>query len=113
MIHLILLLALGNPRSLPNEQFDMMELNHFRSQYSQVILYNWSHDYQRYDVEAWYLVEQPESYPTRTNGRFEARYQNKHITAKYFIETWTNYDRERKQSALKHHTYRDGWRCER
>lgn len=90
---------------------DLIELNHvtFESSlgYSQVILWQWSPNYRRYDCVAWYLVDPNKLHnlPQKIGQRWVARHrdtQNRDLQfhAKIFRETRTPYDPERESSKL-------------
>ena len=91
------------------EKVDLMELNHCfdecgRHCYDQVIFYDWSPDYRRYHVVAWYLVDVQicsTKIPSKKNSGYEVSWRCKNSKQEYQIfaplyrETWTKTDPER------------------
>lgn len=74
-----------------------MELNHHQSDYHasyhQILIWEWSPDYRRYNVVAWFLVHEDES-PVKRNGSWEfikraGERTPKRIVAPIYRETWT------------------------
>jgi hypothetical protein len=106
---LIAISSLSPSGKLETTVVDLMELNHVQVQtnpvmgYSQVILWQWSPDYRRYDCEGWYLVDPKklEGLPAWTGQRWTARRRGQQFHAKIFRETTTSYDPERESRKLK------------
>jgi hypothetical protein len=107
MIELLLVLVLGNGGGLrvaPIE-VDLIEFNHRCSaddclQFDQIILWEWSPDYRRYNAQHWFLPRSLGEHPVKV-GEF---YQCSMVRldggravyrAKLFRETWTLEDPER------------------
>lgn len=97
--------GLAPERDVCREQVDLIELNHFydeqgRLVFDQDIFYNWTDGADRYDVKAWRLVKNTNQIPQRDfeNGGYSCFWndgeQTRHIYAKAFKETWTQYDPE-------------------
>ena len=99
--------ALGTSpqQDVARETVDLIEINHFydehgRLVFDQVIFYDWSQDDARYMVRAWRLVKNPAQLPQRDwkDGGYAAVWQDgdlmRHVRAKSFRETWTQYDPE-------------------
>lgn len=80
MIAILLALLLGSTsqiRTTLYEQVDLIELNHCANDigslcYSQVIVWEWSATYRRYDVRMWWIVDKDES-PVLRNGQYYFR----------------------------------------
>lgn len=95
--------------AIPNEtvlddSFDRVELNHFyddegRHIFDQVIWYDWD-IHNRHTIHAWRLVKNPSVIPilNRETGLYQSIFFDndvlRKVTAKYYIETWTQYDVE-------------------
>ena len=104
-----------------SETVDLIELNHYyddqgRHSYDQVILYEWSHDYSRYHVISWYLVEKNRSrLPFKEAGttNYVVRWYDRDAKMKrvvrsgMFRETWSiGRDPERANKDYLHEKYR-------
>ncbi|MFK7736348.1 MAG: hypothetical protein AB8B50_09985 [Pirellulaceae bacterium] len=108
------------PVSRIRETVDLIELNHFyddlgRHSYDQVIFYEWSHDYARFHVIAWCLVEQDKMrLPRRDPGRgdYFVNWNDRDdkvqriVRSKHFQETWSQVDPERSNRKLLPEKYR-------
>jgi hypothetical protein len=91
-----------------SQQVDLIELNHYFADgshsFDQVIFYEWSPQYRRFDVLGYWLAEKLEDYPIKIGDshyafkNHEGRRQR--ITGKLFRETWTTFDPERDQKRL-------------
>ncbi len=102
------------------ERVDLIELNHHhddlgRHSYDQVIFYEWSPDYCRFHVIAWYLVEEGKAKrPKRDPGRqdhFVSWYDrdakvNRVVRSELYRETWGQVDPERANKKLLEEKYR-------
>jgi len=84
----------------PVKSIDMVEVNHFYDhsghRFDQVILWQWSHDYGRYDVVYWWLVNNdgdlPDGCLVRRDGhRYRAGFKR---------ESWTLCDPESQNGKL-------------
>jgi len=84
---------------------DLVEVNHFYNEearllFDQNLFYVWNELEARYDVLAWRLIKNPSAIPYRDwqNGGYSCFWQDgeliRHIYAKAFKETWTQYDPE-------------------
>lgn len=110
MLTQILLFAtlLGSGRQVQTTHHaDMVELNHHhdyktgKHSYDQVIFWEWSHDYKRYDVVAWTLVNKPENTPTKDPRGYRCEFDGKVVVyAKTMRESWTVVDPERSNQRL-------------
>jgi hypothetical protein len=102
----LLLLAgsFGKPAATP---VDKIELNHTPN-YTQVILWQWSHDYQRYDAVGWWMADRLELHPTQHGQRWTATNSSgKVFTSRVFGESWTRNDPERINARF----FPEGMRC--
>lgn len=91
---------------------ELMELNHSVScdgvsRFDQVILWRWSPDYRRWEVQYWAMVGTTGSvaeYPAAVGKRYECRLTNNGrrvlMRSKLFRETWTDIDPERENIRL-------------
>lgn len=91
---------------------DLMELNHAVacdgvSRFDQVILWNWSPDYRRWEVHYWAMVGTTGSlaeYPVAVGKRHECRLNHNGrrvlMRSRLFRETWTQGDPERENIKL-------------
>ena len=102
---LVVSLGISPRENVAREAVDLIEVNHFydehgRLVFDQVIFYDWSQDDARYMVRAWRLVKNPAQLPQRDwkDGGYAAVWQDgdlmRHVRAKSFRETWTQYDPE-------------------
>ena len=102
---LVVSLGIAPRENVAREAVDLIEVNHFydehgRLVFDQVIFYDWSQDDARYMVRAWRLVKNPAQLPQRDwkDGGYAAVWQDgdlmRHVRAKSFRETWTQYDPE-------------------
>ncbi|MFO1063883.1 MAG: hypothetical protein U0892_08480 [Pirellulales bacterium] len=97
-----------------NQRVDLIEFNHFyddlgRHAYDQVIFYEWSDEYARYNVMAWCLVENDDSripVKSRNGGDYVVRWfdrdakAEREIRSRLYRETWTQFDPERADKRL-------------
>lgn len=101
------------------DRVDLIEVNHSFDadgvlRYDQVIFYDWSPDYSRFDVLAWSLID--DELPTKLAGGrgWEFRWLDRDakrrrvVSSKFFRETWTIEDPERVQKRLLDDKYRRG-----
>lgn len=110
----------GGSREI-TENVDLIELNHYhddlgRHSYDQVIFYEWSHDYSRFHVIAWYLVEKDTSrlpYEEPGDAGYAVRWYDRDAKAKrvvrseLFRETWSvGVDPERQNKRYLHEKHR-------
>lgn len=102
MIAILLALLLGSTSQIRTsyEQVDLIELNHYTSDigtlcYSQVIVWEWSPTYRRYDVRMWWIVEKDEA-PILRNGQYYFRT----VRSAMYRETHTRTDPERMNQKL-------------
>ena len=103
-----------------SERVDLIELNHFYDDtgchsFDQVIFYEWSHDYSRFHVIAWCLIENdPARKPRRDAGRgdyyvsWHDRDANvqREVRSPLFRETWSQVDPERANKQLLEEKHR-------
>ena len=96
------------------QRVDLIELNHFyddlgRHSYDQIIFYEWAPDYRRYQVVAWFLVENNLArMPTYNHARriYVVRWYDRDakayrvVQSKMFRETWSQKDPERANKKL-------------
>lgn len=101
-------LSFGSGRedqSVVTDNFDKVETNHFYDEYGkhifdQVIWYDWVAGWGSHRMEAWRLVKSPNVYPTlnRNTNQYESLFYDndilRKVTAKYMVESWTQYDPE-------------------
>lgn len=86
----------------------MIELNHYyldgEHQFDQVIVYEWSAEYRRFDVRAYWLAEELVYYPRKcAEGYCTARRIEKtryRVSSKLYRETWTQVDPEHEHKRL-------------
>lgn len=118
MLLLTLLLFGSGHHYQPPKHFDLVELNHHydhegNHSYDQVIYYNWSPDYRRFDVEFWHIVGKLSHCPTNHYGRWVVENvpdRKFGASATLYRETWTfGVDPERAQKKLKDEKYRGGY----
>jgi hypothetical protein len=118
----LLLLSSGQPvgDSKICQRVDLIELNHFfddlgRHAYDQVIFFEWSEEYLRYDVIAWCLVEHDDGrVPVHlpSSGEYVVRWfdrdarAEREVRSQLFRETWTQIDPERANKRLLEEKYR-------
>ena len=106
MIYLLLLL--GSFRGADHRPIDKMEINHTPA-FTQVILWDWSEDYLRYDAVDWWLATKDGDRPTQTGKLWRVEYRGQRYSSKLYSETWTCEDRERASEKL----FPQQWRCYR
>jgi hypothetical protein len=87
------------------DRVDLIEVNHFydeqgRHVFDQIIFYDWSAQYGRYNVRAWRLLKHRAQIPQRdwNRGDFVALWQDgvvlRKVCAETVRESWTQYDPE-------------------
>jgi len=87
------------------DRVDLIELNHFYDEqgkhvFDQIIFYDWSPQYGRYNVRAWRLLKNPAQIPRRDWRRraFVAVWHDgivlREVHAETVRESWTQYDPE-------------------
>lgn len=91
----LLLVLLGDARRPKTTVVDMIEVNHCHDacgvfRFTQIVLWDWSPDYCRYHVVAWWI---PERLIDEIDGH-TARRSGKTIEGRLMRETWTSYDPE-------------------
>lgn len=111
----------GGSRSEVSESVDLIELNHYydgqgRHSYDQVIFYEWSHDYSRFHVIAWFLVDEDSCrlpMPEPNGKTVAVRWFDREIKAQrvvrseVFRETWSvGKDPERVNKLYLHEKHR-------
>ena len=101
----LLLFAIVPNDHVLHDNFDKVEVNHFyddqgRHVFDQVLWYDWEKIYNRHTVHAWRLVKLPGQIPTlnRDTDLYESLFDDhdnlRKVTAKYMVETWTQFDPE-------------------
>jgi len=96
----MMLLGLILGVSLPVAQpVDRIEVNHTPT-FTQVVLWNWSHDYNRYDCVGYWLTEKLYEMPTTLGTRSTVMYQGKRYSTKQVVQTFTRNDPERDNAQL-------------
>jgi hypothetical protein len=124
MVALFLALALlmdaGKRPAVRELDFSIIEVNHrhdenWRHCYDQVILWDWNPEYRRFDVEAWFLIDQVTGVSIRRSGdcwlmRKTFGTEVFVIRARTKVETWTSFDPESKNKELKNEKFRRGLR---
>ena len=104
MFALLLLAVLPRPDGCIKESVDLMELNHLyddngRFVNDQIIFYEWSDLFGRYDVRAWRWAKTPRHCPEFDweTGCWRVLFNDdrlRYVTSPSFRETWTQYDPE-------------------
>lgn len=103
-----------------SERVDLIELNHLFSEdggscFDQVIFYEWSHDYSRFHVIAWYLLDNaPERKPVKDFHRKDYYCEwfdvdsniKRQVRSKLYREAWTTIDPERINKLVFEEKYR-------
>ena len=98
------------------EHVDLIEVNHRyydsgEEHFAQVILYQWSSDYQRLHVMHWWLVSNGPSVRYDANRKkYCARWKDRRrvVWSDTFRETWTEKDPERLNKRILEERYRIG-----
>lgn len=90
-----LLLILCDIRAVPSTHVDLIEINHLHDESgkhksTQIILWDWSPDYRRYQVRAWWI---PERLHDELSGLTITK-RDRTIVGRAVRETWTDYDPE-------------------
>lgn len=106
MIYLLLLL--GSFRGVDHQPIDKIEVNHTPA-FTQVILWDWSDDYVRYDVVGWWVVAQDSDRPTQLSDLWRVEYRGKRYSTRVCTQSWTRNDPERDNAKL----FPQEWRCYR
>lgn len=112
-----LLLVLSNP-VLPapvEDVVDFIELNHFcvNSELHQMIFWKWDKDRGRFDVVD-YRIWKSEQKPELLRGEYHLTWHDpvtnhvRHVRAKGFIQTDTQFDPEMKERATRPKDFREG-----
>lgn len=105
MLAWLLLMILPLPPAALSDRCDLVELNHFydeqgRLVFDQVIFYDWHDDEGRFHVRASRLVKQESMIPARdwSAGGYRCFWfegdVSRDVRARFFRETWTQYDPE-------------------
>jgi hypothetical protein len=82
-----------------SQRCDLIELNHCYHEsgeelrFTQVVIWDWSPDYRRYEPRRWKIVPHNEQV-IRAGKLYRVVVDDIVIDAKLFRETWTNYDPE-------------------
>lgn len=85
------------------ESVDLVEINHYHDRFGehvfdQLIFYDWSRQYKRFNVVAWRLVKNESMYPVLKDDKYLVRWHDdgalREITCTNKSETWTLYDKE-------------------
>lgn len=91
--------VVNDPKSTSTPTCDLAEINHFHRHgceaFTQVIVWDWSHDYGRMHCQAFKLIDE---WRTKPDGTLELRtHGSKPISLRpgRVVETWTDYDPER------------------
>lgn len=111
MIRLSLLFALIISNGDARERCELIELNHFHNHagepvFSQVIFWDWDDFQKSHLVRAWRIVEKTDLIFTRVNDDFVCRWRDsqenlhREIASRFFRESWTQVDPERKSRQL-------------
>lgn len=117
--HLLLLLALldGGRPAVHQERVDLIEHNTKYEEsgkvaFEQIILWEWSEDYRRHHVVAWWIVDKPHEMPVESHRGYELTKQIEGreflIFADCFRQTHTKNDPERDNKVLFPEKYRRG-----
>lgn len=95
-----------NPiEDVAKDRVDLIEVNHFfddcgKHVFDQIIFYDWSAQYSRYNVRAWRLLKRPAQVPHRdwSNREYVAIWHDgsvlRKVEATTIRESWTQYDPE-------------------
>lgn len=95
--------------SVPSQQVDLIELNHFKSadgfcEFTQLIFWEWSPDYRRYHVMGWRLGDDLSRRVTCKRGEWTCKVVVNGCTyivrSGGFRETFTTVDPERRNLAI-------------
>lgn len=108
MLALLMLLAFVGQSTRVND-YDLIELNHYRaadgsSSYDQIVCWNWSPDYRRYDVDYW-TTSSGKSLRIAADGSCHVfwldprRHVEYKLRSRLFRETWTTVDPELRNQA--------------
>lgn len=102
---LALLLVLGNAYgSQPYRQVDFIEVNHRHDEYgnslSQVIFWQWSPDYRRFNPVGWDDISRVSEYPVKVGDLWVVKVNGRIVKSPMYRETWTNFDREKEVRVL-------------
>lgn len=97
----ILLLLIGHVGTLKHTPVDMMEVSHVYREdgehcYTQLILWEWSPDYRRFNVMRWKLLDEPNEYPKKRG----ATYYVPGYKSRLFRQTWSQHDPEKRNKRL-------------
>ena len=122
LITILLMLDSGRqPTNISHEYVDLVELNCKYDEetdklaYTQVLFWEWSPDWQRMHIVAWYITEQDRIYemPTKVGKEYLTirRYEGKeiHVHAKRFKLSHTYNDPERDNKKILDEKYRRGF----
>jgi hypothetical protein len=103
VLGLLLVIALGGSAQ-PVNTVDFFEVNHKLDastgdvMFAQVIFWQWSADYQRYDAVGYAVIhdrDRSDRWPVRTaGGSYEWRHAGARYRAQRCVESWTVYDPE-------------------
>jgi hypothetical protein len=96
MMLLGLLLGVSLPVAQP---VDRIEVNHTRT-FTQVVLWQWSHDYNRYDCAGYWVTDKIHEMPTQNGGQWTVMHDGKRYSSKQVVETFTRNDPERDNARL-------------
>jgi len=113
----------SHSQSTITDRFDLVELNHYYSvdfifQFTQLIFWDWNHQYKRYEVQAWILADKdrPHSHLPIKLGSHNYHVviqvygeEPRVIQCRLFRETWTAHDPERVNKTLFDEKYRKGF----
>ena len=117
MITMVWLILLLLPLANPTQTVDMIELNHYQSAdgcqiFDQLIFWEWSPDYRRFNAMGWVILSEHSQLPTRNAQGYAVRVNRDGrdyiVRSLRYRETHTTNDPERVNLKLLPHELRRG-----
>ncbi len=111
----VLILCLLSTPSCQGQVFDMVECNHYYDDDELVILYSWNHQYRRWHVERYYLLDEDDPLlhlPVKVGEMWAMTIRDgSRMYARMYRETYTNHDPEVWNKRVYGESHRVGLPC--
>ena len=104
ILTILLIAKVGSGNQTGINYVDLLELNHVKDQYTQILMWDWDHQYRRHNCQGFVLVEMDQC-PVRKVGAYyevdvSRRGKRLVLRSRAFFETWTQLDPERENQKV-------------